>query len=149
MPTDKNEEILSAWLRLSASLWNERLVSDMPFNEAFICNLLSKNSSVNPQKPMLSATELCGGTGMHKSQMNRTLNNMEKKGNIIRLKSESDKRVSYIMLTPKGRAAYHKEHARIMEIVNGIVSKIGDEKAGYAADIFNLAADAFKQMEGQ
>ena len=149
MKKDKNEELLAAWLKLSASLWNERLVTDMPFNEAFICNLLTKNALTNPQKPMLSATALCDGTGMLKSQMNRTLNNMEEKGHIIRLKSAADKRVVDIMLTPKGKAAYHKEHSRVLEIVNEIVSKMGDNKAAYAAEIFNLAADVLRQMEGQ
>ena len=39
--TYAGERLLSAWLTLSSTLWNERVVSGMTFNEAFVCNLLS------------------------------------------------------------------------------------------------------------
>ena len=48
MDNERNEKLLSAWLNLSASLWNERFVRTMSFNEAFILNLLVKNSKENP-----------------------------------------------------------------------------------------------------
>ena len=35
-----NEDLLSAWLRLGAVIDNQRLVSDLPFNEAMVCGLL-------------------------------------------------------------------------------------------------------------
>ena len=37
---DAGERLLSAWLTLSSTLWNERIVTGMTFNEAFVCNLV-------------------------------------------------------------------------------------------------------------
>ena len=40
---DTNEKILDAWVQLIMAVNSERLVTDMPFNEAVICNLLYRN----------------------------------------------------------------------------------------------------------
>ena len=92
---DTNEKILDAWVQLIMAVNSERLVTDMPFNEAVICNLLYRNKDLK-----MTATDLCEITGMQKSQMNRTLTAMESKDIIIRQRSNSDKRVIYINLNP-------------------------------------------------
>ena len=51
---DAGERLLSAWLTLSSTLWNERIVTGMTFNEAFVCNLLSRQDAAQP----LTATDL-------------------------------------------------------------------------------------------
>lgn len=147
MDTEKSEKLLSAWLNISASLWNERFVRTMSFNEAFILNLLVRNSKENPYHPLLSATDLCTATGLLKSQMNRTLNNLEEKGYITRLKSKNDKRVFFVSLTPAGRAAYNKEHEHILDIVNRIASQLGEDKTESIATALNELTDAFKNIE--
>ena len=35
-----NEELLTAWLKISTSVNNSRLVSKMSFNESLVCNIL-------------------------------------------------------------------------------------------------------------
>ena len=45
---DAGERLLSAWLTLSSTLWNERIVTGMTFNEAFVCNLLPYLSLSSP-----------------------------------------------------------------------------------------------------
>ncbi len=71
-----DERLLCAWLRLTTVISNERVVTAMPYNEALICNILDQEADGVP----LTATDLCEKTKMLKSQMNRTLNSMEKKG---------------------------------------------------------------------
>jgi len=144
---DRNEKLLSAWLDLSASIWNERFVRTMSFNEAFILNLLYKNSKQNPTDPVLSATELCKSTGILKSQMNRTLNQLEEKGYITRLKSKNDKRVIFVSLSPTGRAAYKKEHEHILDIVEKVTIHLGDERTESISAALNDLAEAFKSIE--
>ena len=53
-----NEELLEAWLRLSRVINNERIVSDMPYNESVICNILYREQVKNPGE-YLTATDLC------------------------------------------------------------------------------------------
>ncbi len=42
-----NEELLEAWLRLSTILCNDRIVSEMPYNEALICNILHRRQRLD------------------------------------------------------------------------------------------------------
>ncbi len=65
------------------------------FNEAFVCNLLSRQDAAQP----LTATDLCQRTKLLKSQMNKVLSEMERKGYIQRIRSEKDKRQVLLHLT--------------------------------------------------
>ena len=122
---DAGERLLSAWLTLSSTLWNERIVTGMTFNEAFVCNLLSRQDAAQP----LTATDLCQRTKLLKSQMNKLLTTLENKGYITRTRSSEDKRVIFIALTESGEAAYLAEHAHVEAIVSQLIAQIGEDKA--------------------
>ena len=61
-----NEKVLNAWLRLSTTICNERIVSEMPYNESLICGILHHNALAHPEKK-ITATELCEKTNIQKS----------------------------------------------------------------------------------
>ena len=85
------EKLLDAWLDVSAVIRNDRFVNGLTFNETFICNLLLRQKRKDPSV-YLTAADLCEMTGILKSQMNRCLTSLEKKGMIERIRSEEDKR---------------------------------------------------------
>ena len=140
---DAGEQLLSAWLTLSSTLWNERIVTGMTFNEAFVCNLLSRQDAAQP----LTATDLCQRTKLLKSQMNKVLSDMERKGYIQRIRSEKDKRQVLLHLTEAGQAAYAKEHSGISAILHHLVEDLGEEKALHAADIVEEITQSLKKIE--
>lgn len=119
-----DEKLLSAWLQLSILISNDRVVADMPFKEALVCNILSKEDGSR-----LTATDLCEKTKTLKSQMNRVLNSMEEKGLICRERSTEDKRQVYVKLNWEQSEAYQKEHSKNLQLVNAIINKLGKEKA--------------------
>lgn len=119
-----DEKLLSAWLQLSILISNDRVVADMPFKEALVCNILSKEDGSR-----LTATDLCEKTKTLKSQMNRVLNSMEEKGLICRERSTEDKRQVYVKLNWEQSEAYQKEHSKNLQLVNAIIDKLGKEKA--------------------
>lgn len=122
-----NESMLNAWLRLSTSVINSRLVTELSFNESLVCNILYKNQIEHPEKK-ITATELCNITKILKSQMNRILNQLEKKKVIIRERSEKDKRQIFVKMDLVHAEIYSKQHERILEIVNEVTSRLGEEK---------------------
>lgn len=125
---DTNEALLSAWLRLSTSVINSRLVTDMSFNESLVCNILYRNLMENPEKK-ITATELCNVTKILKSQMNRILNQLEKKAIIIRERSKDDKRQVFVKMDLLHADAYRRQHEKILKIVDEVISHLGEEKA--------------------
>ena len=129
-----NEELLAGWLKLSTSIVNSRVVSELSVTESLVCNILYKNYLDNPEKE-ITATELCNETKMLKSQMNRTLNELEKKGIIIRERSQTDKRQVYVKMDLEHADPYHRQHERIIKIVDEIIARVGMEKAAQIVDL--------------
>lgn len=120
------DRLLSAWLSLTSTLWNKRLVSSLTYNEAHVMGiLLRKKNSDTP----CTATMLIQYTRLLKSQMNKLLTTLETKGYIVRTRSSEDKRVIFIALTEAGEAAYLTEHAHVEAIVSQLIAQIGEEKA--------------------
>lgn len=134
-----NEELLNAWLRVSTSIVNSRIVSELPYNEALVCNALYRNMLVS-DKP-LTATDLCARTNMLKSQMNRTLNLLEGKGLIVRERSTEDKRQVFVLFNTDGADVYDVQHTRILKLLDGIIVRLGEDKAADAAATLNRIAD--------
>ncbi len=139
------ESILMAWLRMCSAVSTERRVSELPYNESLICNILYHQQLTHPGE-YLTATDLCQRMKMLKSQMNRTLNNMEGKNLIIRERSSQDKRRVFITMNPEQSRIYKRQHLKILRFIKEIAEKIGKEKAAQACEIFNLVADTAAEI---
>lgn len=140
-----NERVLNAWLKLSTSICNERIVSELPFNESLICGILHQNALEHPEKK-ITATELCEKTNIQKSQMNRTLNSMEKKGLIFRKRSEKDKRQVFVSLKMENAAIYERQHKSVLRFVDTMLEKVGKEKAEEIIQLFTLISNKAKEV---
>lgn len=138
-----DEQILSSWLRLSVCVRNDRLVKSMSFNEIFVCNILYNTLSGQE----ISAKDIVSRTGMLKSQVNKVLTDLEKKGFISKQVSESDKRKSLLTLTDKGNSAYQKEHRQILLIIEKLRIKVGDDEMTRASFMFNELSEAMQNID--
>lgn len=135
-----NETLLASWLRLSTSVNNSRFVSEMSYNESLICSILYKHQISSPDS-FLTATDLCQMTKMLKSQMNRILNQLEKKNMIIRTRSTKDKRNVFISFNFEQAKTYEKQHKQILEILDHIVLELGQTTVEEAIALFNKVSD--------
>lgn len=142
---ETNEGLLRAWLKLSTSVVNDRVVSDLSYNEALICNILYREKVTNPESHM-TATDLCQETRMLKSQMNRTLCRMEARGLICRERSEEDKRKIYVFMNPDHMGMYHDLHRKVLKLVDGIVAEIGEQKARLITDLMEEISTAADRL---
>ena len=140
-----NEKVLNAWLKLSTTICNDRIVSELPFNESLVCGILHKNAKESPEKQM-TATELCEKTNIQKSLMNRTLNSMEEKGLIFRKRSDKDKRQVFVSINMDNTAAYESQHKKILSMVDSVLEKVGKEKAEEIVQLFTLISNKAKEV---
>lgn len=131
------DKLLDAWLNLTSSLWNTRLVSSMTYNEAHILGLLLRYEENGP----LTATALIRRTRLLKSQMNKVLTALESQGYITRSRSQADRRVIELRLTSEGKAAYREEHRNVEAILSKLLDRIGEDRAlRVARDIDDITA---------
>lgn len=140
-----NERLLEVWLELSMAINNERVVSDVPFNESLICNILYRAQMQNPDN-RLTATDLCNATKMLKSQMNRTLNSMEEKGFISRLRSDTDKRLIYVTLNLEKALPYQEQHSKILELIDRIIEQMGEDKVLQTIDLLTQISNIAREV---
>lgn len=122
-----SESLLQVWLQLSTSVINNRIVSDLPYRESLVCNMLYMNALQTPDH-LLTATDLCEMTNMLKSQMNRTLNSLEEKKLIIRERSAIDKRQVFVKFHPDSSDLYLNQHMKILEMLDTIIAQFGEEQ---------------------
>lgn len=142
------EALLSAWLNLSANLWNERIVRSLSYNESFVCGLLARQGQQQPEEPWLTARDLCRSTKLLKSQMNMILNGLEEKGYILRRRFDSDRRLIYVSLTPQGLTQYLQEHEHILTVVTAVTDRLGTEKSAQLAALMDETAAIMDKLEG-
>jgi len=126
--TKIGEDLLTAWLNLSSTLWNTRIVSSMTFNEAHVLGILMRHS--DDSEPM-TATDLIRRTRLLKSQMNKILTTLEKRNHISRIRASADKRLIHIRLTEEGKAAYLAEHKSVESILDTLIDRLGAERAAH------------------
>lgn len=136
-----NESLLASWVNLSTSVNNERVVSEMPYNESLVCHILYRNT-MQAKDTKMTATELCEQTHILKSQMNRILNHLEEKKFIKRSRSEQDKRQVYISFNPEQADSFQKQHEKLLRLLDAIIGEIGVDAAKEAAELFNKIATA-------
>jgi len=143
-----NENLLRTWLRLSTTIVNDRVVEELSYNEALVCNILVSEKMMNPEQH-ITATDLCFRTKMLKSQMNRTLTQLEMKGIICRQRSKQDRRQVFVFMNMDQAGKYHKLHRKVLKLVDEIIEQIGEEKAALAALLFDEIATAADNLLNQ
>ena len=91
----------------------------------------------------MTATALCRQTRILKSQMNAILNSLEKKGMILRRRSQIDKRQVEIEVNSERGKEFIQCHERSLKLVERLLNKIGREEGCRAVTVLNRLADGF------
>lgn len=138
-----NEDLLAAWLRLGVVVDNQRLVSEMPFNEVLVCGILLR---AQEQGQALTASDLCARTRILKSQMNALLGSLEKKGYLLRRRSQTDLRRVELSLLPVGVERYLESHRQTLALVDRLIDAVGRENVETLIPLLLQAADSFDRI---
>lgn len=141
-----NEKLLEAWLSLTTAIWNERMVSNLSFNEILVCGLLYKQYKLKPEEQYLSVKYLVSQTNMLKSQMSKVINGLEDREIIEKVRFKKDRRFVYVRLLEKGVSEYEKEHKKIIGVVNAIIEQIGEEDVLKAIGLFDKVAITMREL---
>ena len=135
MHTESCENLLTAWLKLSAVVRNERMVKYLSFREVFILNILAHNE----KDDFITATDIIEKTGMLKSQVNKVLTDLEEEGYITREKDSVDKRRIRLAITKRGEEIYQKEHEGILTILNKVCDELGEKRIDtFVGEIYSI-----------
>lgn len=134
------EDLLQAWMGMSAFIRGNRLLTDFSFNEIMVCGLLFRCQESGSEP--LTATDLSEQTNLLKSQINHILTAMEERGLIRRVRSHRDRRVVHVHLLEAGRTSYLQEHTRVMNIIQAVFDTLGYDNAKTLTALINQATEA-------
>lgn len=139
-----NERLLNAWLAVSTSIRNDKLVPSLTYNESIVCHLLLKDHKEGGSG--VTATDLCRETQIQKSQMNRILTALESRGLILRKRSDIDRRRVVITINKDKTAEFDAQHTAIIDIVGAVASQLGPDRAKEVVSALEHLADAARKV---
>lgn len=145
---DLREDLLEAWLAVSLGIINRRLTAKLSYNEALVCHILYGNRKSGGERE-LTSTDLCRETRMLKSLMNSTLNALETRGMIERIRSTTDRRRVYVRLKEESLDAYREEHEHVLRIVGRVIERLGEEDARAAVPMMHRIAECVEDIMEQ
>lgn len=140
---EMREKILNTWVQFEGIMRMLMISDELTHQEVCICNLIANSSEP------VTATELCEKLSVHKSQMNRTLNRLEKEKVIIRERSESDRRMVYIRLNEEHLGGYVKLHEKSLAIVDAVSEKLGVERVAEINHVLRELIGAFEEVASE
>ena len=119
------EDLLGAWMGMSIGIKGNRILRDLSFNEMVILRLLYQARQAGQD---ITATDICRQTRLLKSQVNKLISDMEKRGLLYRHRDLEDKRRVFIRMKDEKLDVYLKEHAHVMTIMEQICEKLNRQE---------------------
>lgn len=133
-------KLRTSWFQIS-KLYNEMaLEHDASVSMAFV--LLAINESDGTP-----VTKIAPRMGMEPNSLSRILKSMEEKGFIQRKRDDSDKRMSYVFLTKKGREKRDVALKAVFRLEKAIESKLDEEKLRAFFDVVDHIPAAIEEFK--
>ncbi len=139
---DDLEHLVDAWILMSANVRGNRLLRDLSLSEMLLCRFILNAQSVGEP---ITASILCEKTGMLKSQANRLLDGLEKKGWITRTRSLKDHRRIELTMNEDAISRYNKEHDTILTILQSLDKGMGAEQVRQLTSLLETATKSIRQ----
>ena len=124
----KSEELINAWVKLSAIVKNSRITKGLMYNEAIVMLILYERYQKDG-KGVISIKEITKETRMLKSLVNRTINSLEEKGFLERCPGEGDGRMVFVRPLNQKLDSFLEVHTASVNMTDKIIGIIGNEDA--------------------
>lgn len=132
------EELLRAYINMSVNIKENRLLSDLSFNEIMVMNLIVEEER--------SFKELEERLNILKSQLNRIINDLKAKGLVETYIPLNDKRK---LIIKKGHniELYNTEHERMLKLMSLVKNKLGEADFKKLIELLNETTNVIKGVK--
>ena len=127
MDRSLEEQVITAWVRLTGVLKNTRITKGMVYNEAIVM-LVAYNRYREDGEGLVSFKEIVSETCMLKSLVNRTIDSLVAKGYLVRCEGK-DKRTTFVRILPEHIGGYLQVHDDSLALAAQMIDLIGKEDA--------------------
>lgn len=132
------EEMLRSYINMSANIKENRLLSDLSFNEIMVMNLIVEEE--------MSFKEIQERLNILKSQLNRIINDLKNKGLIETYVPLDDKRK---LMIKKGNniSLYFKEHEKMLNLMSLVKKELGENDFKKLIELLDRTTSIIKGVE--
>lgn len=132
------EELLRAYINMSVNIKENRLLSDLSFNEIMVMNLIVEEER--------SFKELEERLNILKSQLNRIINDLKAKGLVETYIPLNDKRK---LIIKKGHniELYNTEHERMLKLMSLVKNRLGEADFKKLIELLNETTNVIKGVK--
>lgn len=132
------EDMLRSYINMSANIKENRLLSDLSFNEIMVMNLIVEEE--------MSFKEIQERLNILKSQLNRIINDLKTKGLIETYVPLDDKRK---LMIKKGNniALYFKEHEKMLNLMSLVKKELGENDFKKLIELLDRTTSVIKGVE--
>lgn len=132
------EELLRAYINMSVNIKENRLLSDLSFNEIMVMNLIVEEER--------SFKELEERLNILKSQLNRIINDLKAKDLVETYIPLNDKRK---LIIKKGHniELYNTEHERMLRLMSLVKNKLGEADFKKLIELLNETTNVIKGVK--
>ncbi|MGI6754860.1 MAG: MarR family winged helix-turn-helix transcriptional regulator [Atopobiaceae bacterium] len=131
-----SEALFEAWLRIAPYVSNLHLGSNFTKNETRICYALYRQQKIDPTV-QLTPTAIADITKIRKSQVNRNLNQLERKNIVRRERSVHDRRQVFVHFNLEHADVFQNAYTKAFGILDKLVEEIGIDDAQKLTDLLN------------
>ncbi|MCF8464242.1 MAG: MarR family transcriptional regulator [Flavobacteriales bacterium] len=133
-------QLRSSWFQIS-KLYNEMAAEHgASVSMAFILLAINEEEGT-------PVTKIAPRLGMEPNSLSRILKSMEKDGFILRIKDKTDKRLSYVCLTPKGKEKREVALKAVYRLERAIVNQIDEKKLAAFFEVASHIPDAIEEFK--
>lgn len=136
-----NENLITAWVKLSGIIKNNRITTTLKYNEAIIMFTVYSRY-LKDNEGFTSVQDIIKETGMLKSLVNRTLGSLEEKGLIEYSVGESDRRTRFVKCVKEKLDVFLAVHNSSLGVSQSIIDIIGEQDAATFINIVEKLANA-------
>ena len=134
--TEKCENLIKSWVKLSAIVKNSRITKGLVYNEAIVMLHVYERYREDGEG-IISIKEITKETKMLKSLVNRTVNSLEQKGFLERCEKQGDKRMVYVKCITERLETFLIIHKGSIDIATEIINIVGEEDTNAFIRIVN------------
>ena len=121
------ENLITAWVKLTGELKNTRITQGMIYNEAIVM-MIAYNRYRADGEGFVSFKEIVSDTKMLKSLVNRTIDSLVKKRYLERCDGK-DKRTTFVRIVPEHMQSFLAVHEKSLSLAHRIAEILGEEDA--------------------
>lgn len=145
---DHAKNLMKAFSQFRKIHWKPPHIENLKPSEFRVLHSV-KHSFIDNDEDGLMVSQISDQLSMARPTITQLVNSLEKKGFLVKMPDDCDKRVVRIHLSDKGKDLAKKGAEDFYQRFDGLTNKLGDKKSAELTDLLKEVFEYFKETENR